>query len=91
MNTKTTILIKTDKKVKNAAQQAAKEIGIPLATVVGMFLRKFARERRIEFDAPFVPNARTTKKLQQSQREFEQGKYGGPFSNLEDLLKSLKN
>ena len=44
MNTKTTILIKADKKVKAAAQKAAKEIGIPLGTVLGMYLRKFARE-----------------------------------------------
>lgn len=89
MNTKTTILIKTEKKVKNAAQKAAKEIGVPLATVMGMYLRKFARERRIEFEAPLVPNARTAKNLKRSQREFEQGKYTGPFSNLDDLYTSI--
>lgn len=89
MNTKTTILIKTDKKVKNAAQKAAKEIGVPLATVIGMYLRKFAHERRIEFEAPLVPNARTVKALRQSQREFEKGTYTGPFSNLDDLYESL--
>ena len=86
MNTKTTILIKADKKVKAAAQKAAKDIGISLGTVMGMYLRKFANERRIEFE---VPNARTAKALRKSQHEFEQGKYAGPFSNLDDLYKSL--
>ena len=89
MNTKTTILIKTDKKVKAAAQRAAKDIGIPLGTVIGMYLRKFAQERRIEFEAPEVPNAGTAKVLRHAQREFERGKYAGPFSNLEELFKSL--
>lgn len=89
MSSKTSILIKTDTQVKRAAQKAAKEIGIPLGTVLGMYLRKFARERRIEFDAPSSPNARTAKLLRQSQREFEQGKFAGPFANLEDLHASL--
>jgi len=88
MNT-TTMLIKTDKEVKAAAQDAAREIGIPLGTVMGMYLRRFARERRIEFDAPLVPNAKTAKAMRRSQNEFEQGKYAGPFTNIDELLASL--
>ncbi|MEK7068831.1 MAG: type II toxin-antitoxin system RelB/DinJ family antitoxin [Patescibacteria group bacterium] len=86
---KTTMLIKTDKEVKAAAQDAAREIGVPLGTVMGMYLRRFARERRIEFEAPLVPNAKTAKALRRSQKEFEQGKFAGPFSNLDDLFASL--
>ena len=89
MNTKTTILIKADKKIKAAAQKAAKEIGIPLGTVMGMYLRKFANEKRIEFEAPLVPNAKTIRMLKKSQKEYERGKYAGPFSDLDDLYKSL--
>ncbi|MBI5003910.1 type II toxin-antitoxin system RelB/DinJ family antitoxin [Candidatus Kaiserbacteria bacterium] len=89
MNTKTTILIKTDKKIKVAAQKAAKDIGIPLSTVLGMYLRKFAHERRIEFEASLVPNAKTIQAIKKSQKEYERGGYTGPFSNLEDLHKAL--
>lgn len=89
MNTKTTLLIKTDKKVKAAAQKAASEIGVPLGTVMGMYLRKFANERRIAFEAPLVPNAKTIQALKKSQKEYDRGAYAGPFSNLDDLYKSL--
>ena len=89
MNTKTTILIKADKKVKLAAQKAAKEIGIPLGTVLGMYLRKFAREQRIEFETSVVPTAKTIRMLKKSQKDYEDGKYGGPFSSLDDLHASL--
>ena len=89
MGTQTTILIKTDKDVKASAQKAAQAIGVPLGTVMGMYLRKFANEQRIEFEAPLVPNVRTAKALRKSQREFEQGKYAGPFSSIDDLFASL--
>ena len=89
MHTKTTILIKVDKKVKAAAQKAAKEIGIPLGTVLGMYLRKFANEKRIEFEAPLIPNAKTIRMLKKSQKEYERGEYAGPFSSVDDLYKSL--
>ena len=89
MNTKTTILIKTDKKVKLAAQKAAKEIGIPLGTVLGMYLRKFARERRIEFGAPLGPNAHTTHQIRESRKEFAAGKAHGPFSTVEEMFAEL--
>jgi len=63
MSTSTTILIKTDKTVKNAAKRAAEEIGIPLSTILSAYLRSFARDRRVEFEAPLVPNAKTRKAI----------------------------
>lgn len=59
MGTKMTILIKTDKDVKASIQRTAQAIGISLGTVMGMFLRKFANEQWIEFEAPLLPNVRT--------------------------------
>lgn len=91
MRDSTTILIKTDKKVKVAAQKAAKEVGVPLATILNAYLRQFARERRIEFEAPLTPNAKTTRMLRQAQREFEKGKYYGPFKTVESLFESLES
>lgn len=88
MSSKTTILIKTDKKIKADAQKAARDIGVPLATVLGMYLRKFAREKRIEFEV-LTPNAKTARHLRTSQKEFERGEYNGPFSSLDELFTSL--
>ena len=90
MNSKTTILIKADKKVKETAQKAAKEIGVPLGTIMGMYLRKFANEKRIAFEVSLTPNAKTIRMLKKSQKEYERGEYAGPFSSLDDLYKSLR-
>lgn len=73
MNTKTTILIKADKKVKAAAQKVAKEIGIPLGTVLGMYLRKFAREQRLEFAAHRM-STKLEKELGAVERDLRTGK-----------------
>ncbi len=93
MNTKTTILIKADKKVKAAAQKAAKEIGIPLGTVLGMYLRKFARERRFEFEAHRM-SAKLEKELAEVERDMQRGKNISPAFSSPDAgiayLHSLK-
>ncbi len=89
MNTKTTILIKVDKKIKAVAQKAAKDIGIPLGTVMGMYLRKFAQERRIEFEAPEIPNAKTARAIREAQKDFAAGRYEGPFDTAEDMIAAL--
>lgn len=90
MNTNTTILIKTDKKVKAAAQRAAKDVGVPLATILNAYLRQFARERRIEFEASLIPNARTRKIIDEARREYAAGKSYGPFKTVEQLFESLE-
>lgn len=90
MSTTTTLLIKTDKKVKAAAQRAAADIGIPLGTVVGMYLRQFARERRIAFEAPEIPNARTARALKAAHEDFRKGKAFGPFDTAEDMISALR-
>ncbi len=89
MNTKTTILIKTDKKVKEAAQKVAKELGIPLGTVMGMYLRKFANERKIEFEVPQTLNAKTARQIREAQKEFAAGKAHGPFASVEEMFAEL--
>ena len=41
MNTKTTITIKTDKKLRDAAKRTAMKLGIPLTTVMNAQLARF--------------------------------------------------
>ena len=81
MRTSTTILIKTDKVVKNAAKKAAEEIGIPLSTILNAYLRAFARERRVEFEVPSVPNAATRKAIAAARS----GRNIKTFAKFEDL------
>ena len=89
MSDKTTILIKTDKKVKAAAQKSAKQIGIPLSTLMGMYLRKFAHDQRFDFEVPLVPTPYLRKILKENESDFKAGKYKGPFKNLDELFEAL--
>lgn len=53
--TKTMINIKTDKEIKENAQQAARDIGISISDVVNAALRNFIRTREVVFsDVPYM-------------------------------------
>jgi DNA-damage-inducible protein J len=88
MNT-TTILIKTDKEVKLRAQKVAQEIGIPLSTVLNMYLKQIGRERAIAFDLKEVPNKKTARSLKESVKEYERVELRGPFESVEGLMAAL--
>ena len=89
MNTKTSILIKMDKKVKIAAQEAAKEVGIPLATILTAYLRQFARERRVEF-GPEKMSKKLEREFAAIERDFKTGKNISPaFSSAKKAIEWL--
>lgn len=84
---KTLLTLKTDKNLKEAAQKTAKEMGIPLGTVLNAFLRSFVSERRVEFSAPLVPNAHTRTIIDAVRKDFREGKNLSPaFSSADDAI-----
>jgi len=48
---KTMINIKADKEVKENAQKIARELGLPLSSVMNAFLKEFIRSRSISFSS----------------------------------------
>ncbi|MBI4128864.1 MAG: type II toxin-antitoxin system RelB/DinJ family antitoxin [Parcubacteria group bacterium] len=48
---KTIINIKADKEVKKQAQKVAKELGLPLSTVINASLKQFIRNKEVHFSA----------------------------------------
>ena len=54
---KTILNVKTDKDVKEGAQRIAKELGLPLSTVVNAFLKQFVKDRAVLFS--LNPNHKT--------------------------------
>ena len=46
---KTIINIKADKEVKERAQEVARELGLPLSTVINAYLRQFIRNKEVRF------------------------------------------
>jgi len=50
---KTVINIKTDKEIKEKAQELARELGVPLSTLVNAYLRQFIRTREFSFSLAY--------------------------------------
>ncbi|MEK7610316.1 MAG: type II toxin-antitoxin system RelB/DinJ family antitoxin [Patescibacteria group bacterium] len=90
MNTKTILNVKTDKKLKKAAQETAEELGLPLSTAVNAFLKQFVREKEIRLSADkYRPTAYLDRIIRAAENEFARGQTNGPFTNKE-LLAHLK-
>ena len=80
------INIKTDAEIKAEAQRVAKDLGLPLGTILNAYLRELIRERRAVFSAPPTVNQRTQKLLEQIERDIRAGTNAdGPFSYDEAL------
>jgi len=83
---KTLLTIKTDKDLKEAAQQVAGELGFPLGTLVNAYLRQVVNTRAVAFRAPFVPNSKTARMLRKSLADASAGRNMSPlFSNVKEM------
>ena len=83
MNT-AVINIKTDPKLKKELKKVAKELGLPVGTIINAYLRELVRERRVVFSAPPALNQRTKQLLQRIDKDIRAGKNtDGPFSSKE--------
>ena len=87
----TTILLKTDKELKNEASRVAKELGVPLTTVMNAYLRQFVRDRRISLSVEPQLSDKKLKELLAISAEMDADiKNQKVFTNADDLLKHLK-
>ena len=92
MNTQTTILIKTDKKVKEAAGKVAQEIGIPLSTLINAYLKQLVRNREVHISAAPKMSPYLEKIIAEAEEDFRAGKNISPeFDNAEDAIKWLNS
>ena len=79
----------TDAKLKREAKKVLDEMGLTLSIALNASLKKIISEKRIEFTAPEIPNARLKKAIRDARREYKQGKTTGPFSTVEEMRASL--
>ncbi|MBI3459289.1 type II toxin-antitoxin system RelB/DinJ family antitoxin [Candidatus Azambacteria bacterium] len=86
MDTKTTILIKTDKQIKKVAQDFAHDIGIPLSTLINAYLRQLAIEKRVTFVSPQIPNAITRQAIQNARAKKNLTSYDSVDIFFNDIL-----
>ena len=93
----TTLTIKIEKKLRNDAKTTAKELGVPLTTVMNAMVRQFVRDRRLvlEAECPFpshTPNAETRKAIREIQ-DYKAGKRVRmkSYASFEDFEKHVRS
>ena len=87
---KTLINIKTDKEVKDKAQRIAKEIGLPLSTVINAYLKEFIRDREVKLSLEPTLRPKIVKLLRQASMDYKNGKNISPmFPSTKDALRYL--
>ena len=87
------INIKTDKKIKQQAQKVAKELGLPLGTVLNAYLREFIRTKKASFGIPPKMTPRLEKLISQVEKDIKLGRNMSPAftsgKEMDDYLDNL--
>ncbi|OGG73153.1 hypothetical protein A3A38_03430 [Candidatus Kaiserbacteria bacterium RIFCSPLOWO2_01_FULL_53_17] len=86
---KTMLSVKTDAKLKKKAQQVARDLGLPLGTIVNRYLQQLVTEQRVVFERPEIPNAETRKAIAQVRKDWAEGNmkaFSPAFDNAEDAI-----
>ena len=103
MTKKTTLTFTVDKDVKELAQKKAKTIGIPVSTLLNMYLKEFSATGHIEFDANKIdqtfdpatlPSIKMTKKTErliaQAEKEIANDEVSPSLDNAKDAIEWLR-
>lgn len=86
----TTILLKTDKALKDEASRVAREMGVPLTTVMNAYLRQFVRDRSISLSIEPQLSSKKLRELIAISDEMDKGKnIGFTTDDPEKLFKHL--
>ena len=80
------INIKTDKEVKERAQEIARELGLPLSSVVNAYLKEFVRERAVRFSVEPEIRPEIGKLLKRARIDYKKRKnIVGPFKTANEM------
>jgi len=87
---KTIINIKADTEVKAGAQKLAKELGVPLSTVINAYLKEFIRNRSVNLSAAPRMSARLEAILGRVEKDIvAKRNFSGPFSSASEAIRHL--
>lgn len=87
----TTIMFKTDKKLKSAVQATAKKMGIPLSAVMNQYMRNFVDDQNISFSSEtYNPTPYLRRILEQGEKNLAEGKVK-TFSSVEEMFADLES
>ena len=87
---KTVLNVKTDKEVKERAQEIAKQLGLPLSTVVNAYLKEFVRDRAVRFSLQPQLRPNCEKLLKTASEDFRKGRnISQEYTTAEEALRYL--
>lgn len=91
MATTTNLNIRTEKAIKDAAEQIFNELGINMTTAVNMFLRQTIRSNGIPFELKLnTPNAVTMAAIEEGRKIANDVNVKG-YNDMEELKKALES
>jgi addiction module RelB/DinJ family antitoxin len=92
INMKSTVVtIKIDPQTKAEAQQAARELGMPLSVIIKAFLKQFSRTKSVSFSAnEEIPNPRLQAVMKQAEKDWKSGKHSPIFKTGEEAVAWLE-
>ncbi|MFH1575875.1 MAG: hypothetical protein ABIB55_02950 [Candidatus Nealsonbacteria bacterium] len=89
---KTTINIKADKEIKERAQDVARNLGMPLSTIINAYLNQFIRTKEVHFSLEGELKPSVSKRLDRFQKEVVAGKNLSPtFSDSRKATRYLNS
>ena len=90
-NDNTMLSLKTKKQVKELAQMRAKQLGIPLGTLVNAFLRNLGQTGEVHFTISEPVTPKMAKIIEEMRADIAKGDTYGPYTidEAEDFLDSI--
>src|SRR5882672_8010520 len=83
----TTVIFKADKRLKEAAQKAAKSMGIPFSAVMNQYMREFVEQQEIKFSAKhYNPTPYLRRILDQGEKDLKRGKNIKTFNSVKEAF-----
>ncbi|MEX2033391.1 MAG: hypothetical protein WD889_02410 [Candidatus Colwellbacteria bacterium] len=89
---KTVINVKVDKDTKKKAQNLAKELGLPLSTIINANLKEFVRSGEVTFSVEPKLKPEVWKILRKASTDYKTGKNISPvFQSAKEAIRYLKS
>lgn len=83
---KTMMSIKTDKEVKEGVQEFAREIGMPVSTIVNAYFRELLRTREFRVSAPPRMTPQLEKTIAVAERDYKRKKNLSPILSTKEEI-----
>lgn len=90
--TKVVINFKVDKDVKEEAQKLARDLGVPLSTIINAQIKQMLRSRTVTLTTDLKPTPYLEKILIQAEEDIKVGRNMSPvFDTADEMMAHLKN